>query len=87
MTKKLGTQRYSEQIVSDWLENPIRITLFRYTLKHTEHLPERIGGVCETYTQTNWDSVQLIPKKGVEIVKIEEKVVEVSDKCLRRTRG
>lgn len=84
MTKKLGTQRYSEQITSDWVENPERIKFFRYTLKHTEYLPEHLGPAIVTYRQTGWHSVQLIPKKDEEIVKIETKVVEVSDICLRR---
>lgn len=84
--KKLGTQRYSEQITSDWLEKPNRVTLIRYTLKHTEPMPEHLGPDIITYRQTDWHSVQLIPKENEEVVKIEKKVVEVADSCLRRKK-
>lgn len=64
-----------------------KITLIRYTIKHTEPMPEHLGPDVVTYRQTNWSSVQLIPKKDYEeIVKIEKKEVEVSNTCLRRKK-
>ena len=86
MTKVLGTQKNLEEIETDWLENPNKITLIRYTIKHTEPMPEHLGPDVVTYRQTGWHSVQLIPRQNEEIVKIEKKTVEVADSCLRRKK-
>ena len=59
-----------------------KIKMYRFTLKHIEYLPD--NNKIETYDQTNWSSVTLVPPKDKEIVKIETKYIEVSDKCLRR---
>lgn len=86
MNKKRGTIAYSEEIVSDWFEESEEITLIRYTIKHTEPIPEHLGPDIVTYRQTDWHSVQLIPRENEEIVKIEKKVVEVVGSCLRRKK-
>ena len=86
MSKKLGTISYNEEIVTDWFKDSKEIVLIRYTIKHTEPMPEHLGTDVVTYRQTGWHSVQLIPKENEEIVKIEKKVVEVANSCLRRKK-
>ncbi len=61
-----------------------KIKLYRFTIKHTEYLPEHLKPDIITYHQTEWDSVTLIPGIDREIVKIEEKEIEIADNCLRR---
>lgn len=84
MNKKRGTKVYKEEIFSDWLDGTTGIVLIRYTIKHTEPMPKHLGPDVVTYRQTDWSSVQLIPRENEEIVKIEKKVVDVVDRCMRR---
>lgn len=64
-----------------------KIKLYRFTVRHTEYLPPHLGPDVVTYYQTRWDSVHLVPSENKEIVKIEEKEIEVSDHCLRRKKN
>lgn len=64
----------------------MKVKLYRFTVKHTEHLPSEYKmETITSYRQTSWgDCPSYIPGKNCELVKIEEKEIEVSEKCLRR---
>ncbi len=62
----------------------MKIKLYRCTIRHTEHLRE--GPPIVTYDVRRWGSVLFVPGRDQEIVKIEEKEIEVSETCLRRKK-
>lgn len=64
----------------------IKIKLYRFTVKHTEHLPPKFGpDPIISYLQTDWgDCPNFIPGSDSELVKVEEKEIEVEESCLRR---
>lgn len=66
----------------------MEIKMYRHTVKHTEHIPPHLGDKpIISYYQTKWsDCPSFIPGKDSEIVKLEEKVVEVAESCIRRKK-
>ena len=65
----------------------MKVKLYRCTVKHTEHLPPHLGDEpIISYWQNRWSDALLVPGLDCEIVKIEEKEIEVADKCLRRKK-
>ena len=67
-----------ERIYNRVVSKMKKIKLYRFTIKHTEPLPE---GEVVSYHQTDWSSLNtLIPYRSYqEIVKTEEKEIEIDE--------
>jgi hypothetical protein len=62
-----------------------KIKLYRCTVKHSEHVSPKYGNEpIVSYRQTAWSDALTVPGLDCEIVHIEEKVIDVAEKCLRR---